>query len=243
LTTLAAWARTALTTRTTLSRWTLRADFIPRQLAVAILVERLEGGGGIGNFLFVNRAVLVGVKRSHHRTASHPLPALAGPTGAALPSLTRRTIAAGTLRFILSCCEERGKTERHRGHEDCLFHVCFSCVCHPTARASSGVERCGMSRRAASTAVRLVDFSSHCKFRRGHSTTGNKMVRAMIAQAGKNGVMENLVNTSGLHHCNTPPACFARFRMMIEAGGSTSGTLSSLRKRASSAARSFCVSA
>src|SRR5205814_1266743 len=43
-------------------RW---MQLIPRQFAVAVFIERLEGGAGVGDFGFVNHAIVVGVERGY----------------------------------------------------------------------------------------------------------------------------------------------------------------------------------
>ncbi len=110
---------TLTTTLTALSTRARRTEFLSRQLAVAIFVERLQRGGGIRDFLLVNRAIVIGIQRGHDRR-HHPLPTLATlaalpaltgaawATGAALPGLTRRMVAAGALITLFLGQRERG---------------------------------------------------------------------------------------------------------------------------------------
>ena len=107
---------TLTTTLTALSTRARRTEFLSRQLAVAIFVERLQRGGGIRDFLLVNRAIVIGIQRGHDRR-HHPLPTLAAlpaltgaawATGAALPGLTRRMVAAGALITLFLGQRERG---------------------------------------------------------------------------------------------------------------------------------------
>ena len=124
-TTLTTFARrTALTTLTALPLRARRSNLVAGQFAITILIELLERGGGIGNFLFIEFTVMIRIKRSHHRPAHHALPTalptLTGTTLATLPTrtataLTRRTIAAGTLIFVLSRCKQRGNAQHERG--------------------------------------------------------------------------------------------------------------------------------
>jgi hypothetical protein len=44
-----------------------RAEFVPREFAIAVLVECFEGGAGVGDFGFVDHAVFVGVEGSDDR--------------------------------------------------------------------------------------------------------------------------------------------------------------------------------
>ena len=91
-----------MTTLTALPRRTRRTDFIRRQFSIAIFVERLERGGGIGDFFFVNDAVVICIERSHDRRHSS-LPALSTLT--ARSTLTRTTgtaRAAALLRGVIA---------------------------------------------------------------------------------------------------------------------------------------------
>ena len=113
---------TLATALTALPLRTLRANLFRRQLAVAILVKRLQRGGGIGDFLLVDHAIMVRIQRGHQRPTHHALSAaLTTLAGTALTAtLARRTSTAGALRLILSQGERGGNAERERGQQDCL---------------------------------------------------------------------------------------------------------------------------
>ena len=58
-----------------------RTQLIHRQLAVAVLVELLQGGAGIGDFRLINHAIVVRVERGHQRRWRGALPVSAGSAG------------------------------------------------------------------------------------------------------------------------------------------------------------------
>lgn len=76
-------AGAAWTTRTTGAFRTRRADFVRRDFAVAVFVEFSQRGWGVLNFLFINHAIVIDVKRGEKR-GDHR--ALAGPPGPARPA-------------------------------------------------------------------------------------------------------------------------------------------------------------
>jgi len=112
-------ARATLTTALPALR-TLRTEFFRRQLAVAILVERLQRRGRVRDLLLVDGAIVVRIERGHQRAAHHALAAagtaLAARATGSTATLTRRRVIAFTL-----CQRERGRNaERERGQQDCL---------------------------------------------------------------------------------------------------------------------------
>ena len=123
---------TTLPTLPTLATSTRRTNLFRRQLAITIFVERLERSGGIGDFLRVEFAVVVRIKRGHQWSTHHALPtlsalstrtaltALTGTARTALPVLARRMSATGDLRLILRQRERGRNAQRERGEQDCL---------------------------------------------------------------------------------------------------------------------------
>ena len=99
-TTLAATARTASATATAHAGTTLaplpgralRAVRVLGDFAIAVLVEFLQGLGGLGDFLCVDDAVVVEVQCGDQRRGAHPLAALAPLAGAAGLALAGRTL-------------------------------------------------------------------------------------------------------------------------------------------------------
>ena len=59
-------------------------QFILCQYPVAVLVELLQGSGSVGDFLFVNDAITVGVKGDHERAGRRGMVAGTGSLGAAI---------------------------------------------------------------------------------------------------------------------------------------------------------------
>jgi hypothetical protein len=129
----------------------LRTQFITGQFAIVVLVEFLERSDGALDFLLVNRAVAVGVKRLHHGhhgpAAGTAETALAiGATGSALTfgtagataAITRATLAGRrTIGFatagatgpfvILGNCSER-RERQGRGNRQGEFAGLHSVV-------------------------------------------------------------------------------------------------------------------
>src|SRR5581483_5236295 len=84
--------RTAFAIGTALRR--MRTQFIHRQFAIAVFVERAQRRRRVRDFVFVEHAVVVGVERGHHRRHG---PATAGSARTARTAgafAARRTLAA-----------------------------------------------------------------------------------------------------------------------------------------------------
>jgi hypothetical protein len=116
-TALGAAATRDLAAASALSFRTGRYKFFVGQFAVVIFVERLEHDGGIGDFLFVNDAVVIGVERGderrHRATRSFSVVALLGANA---------TLLAARRRTVLCDCDERGHAECQRCKDECFLH-------------------------------------------------------------------------------------------------------------------------
>src|SRR6266550_2961046 len=77
-----------------------RTQLVHRQLAVAVLVEFLEGGAGIGDFRLINHTIVVRVEGGHQRRGRRALPVSAGSTRFA--GLARTARAFATRRALAS---------------------------------------------------------------------------------------------------------------------------------------------
>lgn len=124
-----------------------RAQFVHRQLAVAVFVELAQRGGCIGDFGFVDDAVVIRVQHGNERRHRRSWP-VAGriarlavarrERALALGARTARSVAVARwwtltpqrpgLVCVLGCGDNRWRRERQRHQEDCdvLFHGAFS---------------------------------------------------------------------------------------------------------------------
>ena len=140
-------ARTARTTslsaRAARTTGTLWAMFIRRDFSVAVLVELLQGHAGLGDFVGVERSVVVEVQREDDRihraltarstgTTAFTARAAAGTTGATFTPRRPGTVGwrIAVLRSEQAC---RG-TECQREEEDFCFHVVMWLLLFPCAR-------------------------------------------------------------------------------------------------------------
>ena len=89
-------------TRATITFRPRRTQLIHRQLAVAVLVELLEGGAGIGDFRLINHAIVVRVERGHQRRGRRALSVPAGSAGFTGLTWTAWTADALTTRRALA---------------------------------------------------------------------------------------------------------------------------------------------
>src|SRR5271169_5908499 len=94
--------------RTALSAWTVAAampagsasagrhEFVGRELAVAIFVQCLQGGRGVGNFIGINHAVVVGVEGGDDRRDRWMVgPTRAGPGGRPIGTRPAHSLGRG----------------------------------------------------------------------------------------------------------------------------------------------------
>ena len=105
----------ALALVTAAHRRTWSHEFIWRQLAVAIFIQRLQGRAGIGNFVGINHAIVIRIQRADDRGRWRAL-TLAG-TVLALTT-RRRTVVVG----ILGIGRERESAKRDH---QCCCQFCF----------------------------------------------------------------------------------------------------------------------
>lgn len=72
-----------------------RSKFVGRQLAIAIFVQRLERGCGVGDFIFIDDAIVVRIESGNQRRRRRAM--------ARTPARTiRRALGAGHTRTRLS---------------------------------------------------------------------------------------------------------------------------------------------
>src|ERR1017187_5296094 len=74
--------------RTIRSGW---PEFVCRQFAVAIFIERLQGGGGVRDFIRIDHAIVVGVESLHNRGRRRTM--MTPPLRSPFPTALRRRSA------------------------------------------------------------------------------------------------------------------------------------------------------
>src|SRR5439155_6512465 len=131
-------------------------QFVHRQFAVAVLIELFQSGGGIGDFGFVNHAVVVCIERGDDGRGRRPVSFESGAclsTGAVLAR--RRAIGRGQAPWrragILRGDHPRRGAKRQQGEEcfTCAFHVLFPFSTFVFGCAALGFNRVCRARRVA----------------------------------------------------------------------------------------------
>ena len=158
-----------LSARPTLTAGTLRAVFVAREFAVAVLVQFLQRLAGLGDFVGVNDAVFVQVERFDdgiHRTLSahaalttRPTALSAGTTtGTTGPNFTvGRTLPFGALITVLRGDEARGSAQCQRKDDDFCFHDVFFVYCvfpAPAVGTDAVQQRVRLERRKSGRPAR-----------------------------------------------------------------------------------------
>ena len=69
---------------------TLRTIFLGRELAIAVFIKLLQGGGGVGDFIGVDSPIPIRIEGDHDGSHRRALPSAAGSAGS-----TRAAFAAG----------------------------------------------------------------------------------------------------------------------------------------------------
>jgi len=116
-----------------------RHDFVAGQFPITVLIKFLEGGRGIGDFIGVDDAVVIGVKRVEERRLRRTHSRTAG-TATGRAALLRATGCAGasgiaTRRTVLRQQVHGRQAERQRQcGEDFDFHNCSLVVPVPRFR-------------------------------------------------------------------------------------------------------------
>jgi hypothetical protein len=110
--------------------WPLRAVFIGRDFAVAVLVKLLQRLAGLGELGGVNDSVPIEIKRGNdgmHGTLSRWSPECTWP--ARTTFATGRALPFSGLFFVLRSEQARRGSERQREHDTFVFHNVYGVDC------------------------------------------------------------------------------------------------------------------